>query len=53
MTKRHFELLARYISGIMDPHARLQAAIAVASASKEANPRFDEQRFYRACGISG
>jgi hypothetical protein len=30
MSKKHFELLAKYINSIMDPHARLQAAIAVA-----------------------
>ena len=32
MSKKHFELLAKYIDSIMDPHARLQAAVAVASA---------------------
>jgi len=32
MSKKHFELLAKYINSIMDPHARLQAAVAVASA---------------------
>jgi len=51
MSKKHFELLAKYILSIMDPHCRLQAAVAVASACKEANSRFDEQRFFAACGI--
>ena len=51
MSKKHFELLARYISSILDPHARLQAAVAVASACAEANPRFDTNRFFAACNI--
>jgi hypothetical protein len=51
MSKKHFELLARYIDSILDPHARLQAAIAVASACKEANSRFDTDRFFYACGV--
>ena len=51
MSKKHFELLAKYIDSIMDPHARLQAAVAVASACKEANSRFDCDRFFAACNI--
>ena len=51
MDKEHFELVAQYINGIMDSHARLQAAIAVGSACREANPLFDVDRFYSACGI--
>ena len=51
MSKKHFELLAQYISGIIDLNCRLNAAVAVASACKQANSRFDEQRFFVACGI--
>lgn len=51
MSKKHFELLAKYIESIMDPHCRLQAAVAVASACKEANSRFNEQRFFAACRV--
>jgi len=51
MSKKHFELLAKYIDSILDPHARLQAAVAVASACREANPRFDTDRFFWACGV--
>lgn len=51
MSKKHFELLAKYIDSILDPHARLQAAIAVASACREANSRFDQDRFFYACGV--
>jgi hypothetical protein len=51
MSKKHFELIAQYINGIMDPHARMQAAIAVGSACRVANPLFDVDRFYSACGV--
>lgn len=51
MSKKHFELLAQYISGIIDFNCRLNAAVAVASACKQANPRFNEQRFFVACRI--
>jgi hypothetical protein len=51
MSKKHFELLAKYISSMIDPHCRLNAAVAVASACKEANPRFDCDRFFAACRI--
>ena len=52
MSKKHFELLAKYISSMIDPHCRLNAAVAVASACREANSRFDEQRFFAACGVA-
>ena len=51
MSKKHFESLAKYIRVILDPHARLQAAVAVANACVESNPRFDTQRFFDACGV--
>ena len=51
MSRKHFEALAKYIRGIMDSHARLQAAVAVASACAEANPRFDTDKFFKAYGV--
>ena len=51
MSKKHFELLAKYISSMIDPHCRLQAAVAVASACREANSRFDCDRFFAACNV--
>ena len=51
MSKKHFELLAEHITCILDPHCRLQAAVAVASACKQSNPRFDTDRFFSACNI--
>ena len=51
MSRKHFELLAQHISSMLDPHCRLNAAVAVASACREANPRFDSDRFFQACGV--
>ena len=51
MTKKHFEALAKHIRMLMDPTQRLNAAVAVAMACKEMNPRFDIGRFYSACGV--
>ena len=52
MSKKHFELLAQYIRAMIDPHCRLNAAIAVASACQQANPRFNADRFFEACGVN-
>ena len=52
MTKKHFQALADSIRSILDPHVRLNAAVAVASACKQMNSRFDADRFYAACGVS-
>jgi hypothetical protein len=49
MSKKHFELLARNICHIEDPVARRCAAVAVASACHQSNPRFDWGRFIKAC----
>lgn len=51
MTKKHFEALAKHIRMILDPHVRLNAAIAVSAACQESNPRFDCNKFYKACGV--
>ena len=52
MTRKHFQVLAANIRAILDPHVRLNAATAVASACKELNPRFDTDRFFAACGVT-
>lgn len=52
MTKKHFEALAKHIRQLMDPAQRLNAAVAVASACQEMNPKFDCKRFYAACGVA-
>ena len=51
MTRKHFEALAKNIRRIMDPHVRLNAALAVAAAGQEVKPRFDHETFYKACGV--
>ena len=52
MTKKDFEILAKNIRQMLDPNMRLNAAIAVASACMEINPRFKPETFYKACGVS-
>lgn len=52
MTRKHFQTLADSIRSILDPHVRLNAAVAVASACKQMNPRFKEERFFAACGVT-
>ena len=52
MTRKHFQVLADSIRTILDPHVRLNAAVAVASACKQMNPRFNADRFYAACGVT-
>jgi hypothetical protein len=47
MSKKHFELLAKYINSIMDPHARspgrrLQWPV----PAKKQIRRFDQDRFF-------
>jgi hypothetical protein len=51
MTRKHFELLAESIRCILNPDARLQAAVAVGQVAAKLNPRFDHQKFYVACGV--
>lgn len=51
MTKKHFIELAKAISAIANPHARLQAASAVAGVASKLNSRFDADRFFSACGV--
>lgn len=52
MSRRDFELLAQNIRFIEDTAARRLAAIAVAGACAQLNPRFDAELFFRACNVS-
>lgn len=52
MSRKHFQALADSIRTILDPHVRLNAAVAVASACKQMNPRFNPNRFFAACGVT-
>ena len=51
MTKKNFDALAFNISCILNPDHRVSAAVAVAAACTHMNPRFDTNRFFRACGV--
>lgn len=51
MSKKHFEIIAKHISMMMDPIQRLNAAVALASACAELNPRFDTDKFFAACNV--
>lgn len=51
MSKKDFETIAESIRGMMDSTARLNAAVAVASACVKLNPRFDTQKFFEACNV--
>jgi len=52
MSKKHYQELAYQISLMLNPDCRLNAAVAVANACAQFNPRFDYDKFYVACGVS-
>lgn len=58
MTKQHFIAAAKQIStllasGMPDARARAEGAAAIiVSLGLEFNPRFDVQRFMKACGLA-
>lgn len=51
MSRKHFEALAKSISQIADMNQRAAAATAVAITCIELNPRFNFDKFYKACGV--
>lgn len=51
MSRKHFEMPAESIRCILDPHIRLQAALAVGQVAAKLSPRFDHDKFYVACGV--
>jgi hypothetical protein len=61
MTKKHMEMMARIIRNYTDPtphhdalgkSMREHAANHAASCFKLENSRFDEERFFKACGLA-
>lgn len=51
MTRQHFQALADEIAKIADNAARKLAAQAAARACKQFNGKFNEFKFYDACGV--
>lgn len=51
MSRKHYVILADSIRQITNMEARLSAAIAVARACSADNMRFDNARFFEACGV--
>lgn len=52
MTKKHFEMIAREIRGVVqDGSTIFDLAHRLAKQFAEVNPRFDEERFLDAAGV--
>ena len=51
LTKKGMQVIAKHIRTMMNPEQRLNAAVAVAAACAEMNPRFDSQKFFEACNV--
>jgi hypothetical protein len=50
MTKKHFVMVAQVVSAIDDINIRRETALNFASEFQKENPRFDIERFIKACG---
>lgn len=52
MTKKHFEAFAREIAASDNGGAaKMFAALVVIRVAQQDNPRFDRERFLKACGL--
>ena len=51
MTKKHFKLIAGLISKIENPAEKKAMAELNAATCAKANPRFDRNKFFAACGV--
>jgi hypothetical protein len=50
-TKKHFVAMAQLLSELPDHKHRRHLAIMNADNFAKENPRFDKNRFFRACGL--
>ena len=50
MTRKHFKMVAQVVSAIDDMDIRKETALNFASEFQKENPRFDIERFIKACG---
>lgn len=50
MTKKHFSMIAQVVSAIDNMDTRSEVALNFASEFQKENPRFDIQKFLKACG---
>jgi len=51
MTRKDFKAIAEAIAKIEDLQIRVTIAEAMARTCAQDNPRFDQSRFYEACGV--
>ena len=51
MTRKDFKAMAATLMNIGDLQARRLAAVCFAEVARKANPRFDVNRFFDACGV--
>lgn len=50
MSRRHFAFIASVVAILADPAERRRVALDLAAFLAGENPRFDRERFLRACG---
>ena len=52
MTRKDYVKIAKILKGTeLEPHKRASLAVSFASVCREDNPRFDVDRFLKACGV--
>ena len=49
MSRKHFEEIARIISGVEDNRERWRLTAEMCRVLRETNPRFDSEKFRQAC----
>ena len=52
MTRKHFVMIAQVVSAIDNIDTRREVALNFASEFQKENPRFDIEKFIKACGAA-